>query len=187
MYYKMTLPLICENTSDEKAAVLLAHVETKLGFIPNMYAAMANMPALLETYLFAYERFHQDSSFNDIEQEIILLSISYVNGCDYCMAAHSTLADNYSHVPPDITNAIRSGSQIPDTKLQTLVTLTQSLVIDRGWSSEEDVHAFLEQGYTEKHILDILLAIGIKTMSNYTNHLFSTPLDEQFKGRAWKK
>lgn len=186
MYYQMTLPLIGQETDNPRAATLLATIQANLGFIPNMYAAMANAPELLETYLLGDERFRQGSSFSPIEQEIILLSISYINGCSYCMTAHSTLADS-CHIPAEVTDAIRAGARIPDDKLQILVTLTQALVIDRGWVGTEDAQAFFKAGYTEKHILDIILAIGIKTLSNYTNHLFKPSLDAPFQGRFWQK
>lgn len=187
MNYQLSLPLLDETTEDNRIKALLKSVKAKVGFVPNLYAAMANVPMLLEAYLSASDHFRLESAFSAIEQEVILLSISYINGCTYCMAAHSTIADNDSHVPPEITDAIRAGIKIQDEKLQALVMLTQALVIDRGWANSEYVSAFLRAGYNEKHILGILFAIGMKTLSNYTNHLFNPPIDEQFKRRIWQK
>jgi AhpD family alkylhydroperoxidase len=152
-----------------------------------MYAAMANSPALLETYMDGYDRFRNDSGFTPAEQEVVFLTISRNNGCDYCMAAHSLIADKISKVPPPVTEAIREGRAIPDAKLAALSTFTETLLATRGLPSKADVQAFLSAGYEERHVLEIILAIAVKTMSNYSNHLFHTPLDAMFVTREWKK
>jgi AhpD family alkylhydroperoxidase len=152
-----------------------------------MYAGMANLPGVLETYLDGYGRFRNDSGFNSVEQEVVFLTISRNNGCGYCMAAHSMLADMKSGVPAEVTDAIRENRAIPDPKLAALSTFTDVMVTKRGLPSKADVSAFLDAGYEEKHILGIILAISVKTLSNYSNHLFHTPVDEMFAGRKWKE
>jgi uncharacterized peroxidase-related enzyme len=157
------------------------------GFIPNMYSLMANNPALLDSYTYSYQSFRANSGFNPVEQEVILLSISYENECDYCMGAHSFVADKMSKVPEKVTNAIRNGEEIPDAKLAALSKFTREIVINRGRVSEEDVNCFLDAGFTKEQVLGVVTAIGIKTMSNYFNHLAGTLLDEAFSERAWVK
>jgi uncharacterized peroxidase-related enzyme len=156
-----------------------------MGMIPNMYTRMANSPGVLETYLHGYERFRKDSGLSPAEQEVVLLSISAENGCEYCVAAHSTLADTSSKVPRDVTEAIRAGKPVPDAKLRALSELTRAIVVTRGRPLETDVRSFLAAGYTERHILELVLAVAVKTISNYVNHLFETPVDDAFKARAW--
>ena len=157
------------------------------GFIPNMYSLMANNPALLDSYTYSYKSFRANSGFNAVEQEVILLSISYENECDYCMGAHSFVADKMSKVPEEVTDAIRNGEEIPDTKLAALSKYTRATVTKRGRVSEEDVSRFLDAGFTKEHILGVVTAVGLKTMSNYFNHITDTPLDEAFSTRAWEK
>jgi AhpD family alkylhydroperoxidase len=154
--------------------------------IPNMYRAMANQPVLLKSYMDAYKGFRTQSSFSFLEQEVVFLTISVENNCSYCMAAHSIIADLVSKVPPNITDAIRNGTEIPDAKIKSLREFTSIMLNKRGNPSEEDVRLFFENGYNEKHILDIILAISIKTISNYTNHIFHTEIDTAFKTREWK-
>jgi uncharacterized peroxidase-related enzyme len=185
--YKLTLSPRTLHNSDPKAKALLEKARAQTGFIPNMYAAMANSPALLETYMDGYDRFRNDSGFTPAEQEVVFLTISRNNGCDYCMAAHSLIADKISKVPPPVTEAIREGRAIPDAKLAALSTFTETLLATRGLPSKADVQAFLSAGYEERHVLEIILAIAVKTMSNYSNHLFHTPLDAMFVTREWKK
>ena len=111
--------------------------------------------------------------------------ISHENGCEYCMAAHSTLADIMSGVAPEVTDAIRNGTPISDLKLAALAEFTSVMFQTRGLPTEESVQAFLKAGFIERHILEVVLALAVKTLSNYSNHLFHTPLDEKFAARAW--
>jgi uncharacterized peroxidase-related enzyme len=152
-----------------------------------MYAGMANSPGLLETYMDGYDRFRKDSGLTPAEQEVVFLTISRTNGCDYCVAAHSLIADQMSKVPPAVTEAVRDGRAVPDPKLAALSAFTDVLLTKRGLPSKADVAAFLAAGYGERQILELILAIAVKTLSNYSNHLFHTALDPAFVGREWKK
>lgn len=175
------------ETAEPKASEHLATAQKKLGFIPNMYANMANAPHLLATYLFGYEQFRSESGLTPAEQEVVLLTISRHNKCSYCMAAHSMLADNVSKVPSMVTQAIRDGAEIDDAKLRALSELTRTILKKQGWLDSKDVDAFLQAGFQQSHILDVLLAISVKTISNYANHLFDTPVDDMFKPHEWQK
>jgi alkylhydroperoxidase family enzyme len=101
------------------------------------------------------------------------------------MAAHSFVADKMSKVPPEITDAIRDGRPIADVKIQALAIFTKIMFDKRGRPSEADVQEFLAAGYSEKNILGIILAIGVKTFSNYANHVFHTPVDGIFASPVW--
>lgn len=183
--YKLNLKLIPLEEAEGEARSVLEKAKASVGFVPNMYAGMANAPGLLDTYLHGYEHFRKNSSFSSVEQEVVFLVISRENSCHYCMAAHSMLADKQSQVPPEVTEAIRDYRVIPDKKLEALARFTAIMVESRGRPDRKDVEAFLNAGYSERHILDIILAQAVKTLSNYSNHLFHTPVDEMFAHRAW--
>lgn len=183
--YKLTLSPKTVEGAEPKAKAALEGTRQKMGFVPNMYALMANSPGLLESYLNSYTLFRQESGFTPVEQEVVFLSISRENGCGYCMAAHSCVADTMSKVPTAVTDAIRDAGTIPDAKLAELSTFTRIMVASRGLPTRAEVGAFLTAGYTERHVLEIILAIGLKTFSNYSNHLFHTPLDPMFESRLW--
>jgi uncharacterized peroxidase-related enzyme len=185
--YRLNLPTKTLDNADPTAKAVLQKAKAQVGFIPNMYGGMANSPGLLETYLDGYERFRKGSGFTSAEQEVVFLTISRGNACDYCMAAHSLLADQMSKVPPQVTEAIREGRQIPDPKLAALSAFTDTMLATRGLPSRADVQTFHSAGYEERHVLEIILAIAVKTLSNYSNHLFHTPLDQMFASRAWNK
>jgi uncharacterized peroxidase-related enzyme len=182
--YRIALPPKTLETVEGKAREVLEKAKKQVGFIPNMYAAMVNSPGVLETYLTGYDAFRKESGFSPVEQEVVFLTISKENGCRYCLAAHSTLADKMSGVPTEVTDAIREGRPVPDGRLETLSRFTRAMFETRGLPRPEDVRPFLDAGYTERHILEIVLAIAVKTLSNYSNHLFQTEVDETFASRA---
>ncbi len=184
---RLELEKVAIEKAEPLARATLETAQQKLGMIPNMYAYMANAPGLLEAYRFGYELFRQGSGFTPVEQEVIFLSISYENGCEYCMAAHSFLADVQSKVPAGVTEALRKGTHIPDARLQALSRFTRLLVQRRGRPSQADLVLFRAAGYKDAQVLQIILAIGVKTLSNYTNHICATPVDNAFIKRAWTR
>ncbi|MCE8041536.1 carboxymuconolactone decarboxylase family protein [Halomonas daqingensis] len=174
------------DNADAKARPLLEKANAKLGFVPNMYTHMAKAPGVLDAYLHGYELFRQDSGFTPPEQEVVFLTVSRLNGCGYCMSAHSMLAEKASQVPAEVIDAIRNDREIPDEKLAALSRFTRVMFETRGMPGKGDVTAFLEAGYQETHILQIVLALAVKTLSNYANHLNHPELDEAFSGHAWQ-
>lgn len=183
--YQLTLPMQTLETAEPAAKAMLEKAKAQVGFIPNMYQGMANLPGLLETYLTGYDAFRKGSTMSSVEQELVFLAISRENGCDYCMSAHSMIADKMSNVPAAALEAVRTGTPQADARLQALVEFTQLMVRKRGLPRRVDVEAFLKAGYTERNILEILLAISVKTISNYSNHLFHTPVDDMFAAYTW--
>ncbi|UJL32164.1 carboxymuconolactone decarboxylase family protein (plasmid) [Mycolicibacterium vanbaalenii] len=181
----LTLPPRDVGDADPAIVALLTKARSKLGFVPNMYRNMANAPGLLETYMVGYDAFRGDSELSPAEQETVLLAISRTNGCEYCVAAHSTIADR-SGVPAEVTDALREGHTIPDARLDALAAFTTTMVQSRGLPAAAELDAFFAAGFTESDVLQVLLAIAIKTISNYTNHLFHTEVDGAFASRLWE-
>lgn len=179
-----TLGLLTIEQAPDGSRELLAAAKAQLGQVPNLYEAMANSPVLLGTYQFGYQQFRGGSGFTPAEQEVILLSISRFHACTYCVAVHSTIADR-SKVPAEVVDAIRDGKPVQDPRLGALHEFTTAMVATRGRPEPGDLAAFLKAGYTEQHVLAVVLAIAIKTISNYTNHLFDTPVDQMFARRVW--
>lgn len=184
---KMALVPKTIETADSISKKILLAAKNGMGMIPNMYSTMANNPALLDAYSYAYKSFRENAGFTSQEQEIIFLSVALENDCDYCMAAHSFVADKMSKVPTDVTDAIRNNAVIENAKYSALSLFSRVMTSKRGNPSMEDVEAFMSAGYTENHILGVIAGIGVKTMSNYFNHVFNTPVDDAFSGRSWTK
>jgi AhpD family alkylhydroperoxidase len=166
--------------TDGEAQTLLAGAKARLGFVPNMYGYMANLAPLLATYLGSYDGFRQTSGFTPAEQETVFLTISRVNGCSYCLAAHSMIADRKSGVPADSLAALRAGGDLPDPKLRAVAVFTEAMLVSRGNPGRAAVDAFLAAGYGESQVLGVVLAIACKSISNTVNHLAATPVDAVF-------
>ncbi len=184
--YQITLPLIDPKGSIDPAANALLEAGKKAakGMLPNMYLAMANTPAVLSTYLHGYGLLREQTTFTVAELEIVFLVISRENGCDYCVAAHSLLAD-LGGIPREFTDAIRDGLPLPDPKLESLSQFTRQFLLSRGMPEKAEVDRFLAAGFTEHQVLELILAISVKTLSNYVNHVFDTKLDPVMKVREY--
>lgn len=184
---KQAIISVSRIPQSEKSKKIIDDTLRKMGFVPNMYLGMAGNTSLLDSYIYAYNSFRANSGFTPIEQEVILLSVSYTNNCEYCMAAHSFVGDKMTNVPTEITDAIRAGITIPDTKLHILSYLTKLMTENRGRINQAQVEEFFEAGYNESHLLGIITGIAVKTMSNYSNHNTQPDLDSVFSGRRWEK
>ncbi|MEM9555359.1 MAG: carboxymuconolactone decarboxylase family protein [Acidobacteriota bacterium] len=174
------------ETAPEAARETLDSVGAAYGFVPNLFGILANAPAAVEGYA-ALSKIFGKSSFSPAEQQTVLLTASRVNGCTYCMAAHTGVA-KMSKVPDAVIDALRDGGPITsDAKLEALRVFTLAVVEKRGWLDQADVDAFLAAGFAREQVLDVVLGVTLKTLSNYTNHVTDTPLDERFQGFAWSK
>lgn len=182
---RLSLSAKTPQDAQGSAKAVLENSQRSMGMIPNMYANMANSPGLLATYADGYNRFREDSGFTPAEQEVVFLTISRHNGCNYCMAAHSMIADKMSGVPSGDLQALRDGTPLVDDKLKALNEFTQHLLESQGHPREEAVRQFLAAGYEERQVLEIALGMAVKLLSNYSNHLFDTPVDDAFADYSW--
>ncbi|MBI4907250.1 MAG: carboxymuconolactone decarboxylase family protein [Acidobacteria bacterium] len=173
-----------ELNAPEVAREVLGQAKKNYGFIPNLLGNMAHAPALLKAYLSVGALFDQ-TSLSPTERQVVLLTVSAQNGCEYCVAAHTAIA-GMQKVPQDVVQAIRTNEPIADGKLETLRDYTREVVERRGWPSAAASARFEAAGYTSEQALEVVLGVGMKTLSNYTNHFAKTPLDRQFASAAWE-
>ncbi len=173
------------ETAPEDAKETLQGVKKSIGFLPNLMGVMAESPSLVKAYLKVGELFDQ-TSFSPTERQVIFLTVNYENECTYCVAAHSAIAA-MQKVPADIVEALRGGAPIADDKLEALRLFTKELVQTRGWPSDAALTQFTAAGYTRTQVLEVILGVGMKVLSNYTNHIAHTPLDAAFASAKWSK
>lgn len=171
-------------SAPEPARPVLAQIQQKYKFLPNLYGVFAEAPAALNSYLAVAAQF-EATSLTPIEQNVVLLTTSRANVCTYCVAVHSTVA-GMSDVPPAVVEAIRGDRAIDDPKLEALRRLTREVVEKRGWPAPATVEAFHAAGYGNAQLLEVLVGVTLKTLSNYTNHIAKPTLDQAFAGRAWE-
>lgn len=179
----MNFTIYTIENATEQAKPLLKAAKDNFGFVPNLLGEFAEAPAVLEGYLKLNEIIGK-TSFISQEQQAAILAVSIENECHYCSAIHSTILKNQLKTDADIVNAIRNKKEIPDEKLNALVSYTRKAVQKRGHVTDADIQEFLDAGYTKKNVLEVNLIIALKTISNYTNHIADTPLDEAFQAES---
>ena len=171
------------ETAPEKSRPLLEKVQKSFKFVPNLFGVFANSPVLLEGYL-GLEGVFEKGSLSAVERQIVLLSASVENSCRYCTAAHSTLLKAFLHVPADVVSAVRSNQPVSDPKLNALVALTKEIVSERGHVRTEVMENFLAAGYRKDQVLEVLIGVALKTMSNYLDHISPNELDQAFQSEG---
>jgi uncharacterized peroxidase-related enzyme len=171
------------DTAPEAARPILKGAKASVGFVPNLYATMAEAPSLLSAYTQLGDLLSK-SSFSATEQQIVLMTNNRLNGCDYCMAAHTSISQG-AGVPTDVIESLRAGTSIADPKLEALRTFAEVVNETRGWQTQADLDAFFAAGYGQQQVLEVILGTAFKVLSNYTNHVASTPLDAAFAANAW--
>lgn len=173
------------DTAPAGSKPLLSGIVNSLGFLPRLYAGLAESPTALKVYLDSAAAFGK-SSLSPVEQQVVLLTVSVANACEFCVAAHSFIARNMVKVPAAVIAALRDETPLPDQKLQALAVFTRQIVADRGWVAEATVAEFLSHGFTRAQVLDVIVGVSVKTLSNYANHILKTPIDAEFASEAWQ-
>lgn len=175
------------RTADEVPEVkpYFEGAEQKLGFVPNLFRVMASSPALLEAYN-TLNGLLEKTDLDPDQVQMVLLAVSVENGCDYCVSAHTAIGKQ-AGLDDAALAAVRDGRPVADEKLEAIRTLATEIIRERGFVEEERIEAFLAAGFERRHVLDILVGVGMKTLSNYTNHLAETPLDEALQAHAWQR
>ncbi len=179
----MNIQLQTIDSAPAASRPLLQGAQKALGFVPNLYAAFANSPAVLKAYG-QLSAALGETSLDAAEQAVVTIAASVDNDCHYCVAAHTTIGQ-MGRVDPAVLDALRDDRPIADPKLEALRTFTKAVVNGRGHLTAEQQDAFLAAGYTAAQALEVILGVTLKTLSNYTNHLAATPLDEAFAANAW--
>lgn len=154
-----------------------------MGRIPGLHAVMAESPATFKGYQQLHAAF-LDSSFNAEEMTVVWQTINVEHECHYCVPAHTGIA-NMMKVDPALTEALRNGDPMPNEKLQVLHETTLSMLRNRGHLTDAEMERFFAAGYSQQQLLEIVLGMAQKVMSNYINHFAKTPVDEVFKPLAW--
>lgn len=155
------------------------------GMLPNLHGVLASAPGLLEGYQILHELF-VNTSFNAEELTVVWQGINVEHGCNYCVPAHTGIAHSMQ-IDAALIEALRNQEPMPTAKLQALLDMTLIIVRNRGQVNDEQLKAFYDAGYGERQVLEIILGLSQKVISNYTNHIAGTTVDKPFEQFAWTK
>ncbi|MEQ8880879.1 MAG: carboxymuconolactone decarboxylase family protein [Cyclobacteriaceae bacterium] len=157
----------------EKNQAIFDTLETRVGFVPNLYATIAYNDNALEDYLNLQNR---KSTLSTKEREVINLVVSQVNDCRYCQSAHTAIGKMNGFTDDQILE-IREGSASFDNKLDALARFVKNITVSRTHPNPEVVEALFEAGFTKANLVDIIFVIGDKFISNLLNGVTNIPID----------
>lgn len=157
------------------AQTILESVEKKMGKIPNLYATIGYSSSALKSMLETEASLTHDSSFTAKERETINLIVSQVNECDYCLAAHTTLAKMRGFTEED-TLEIRKGS-FSEAKLDTVIKLAKSITSHKGNAGNGALENFFNAGYDEKALIELTALVALRSFTNYVFANTQIPID----------
>jgi AhpD family alkylhydroperoxidase len=164
----------------DQATDVQQHAKQAFGFVPNLITEMTDHnPAVGATYLAANGAI-EDGVLTPAEQQAVILAISSYNDCHYCTKAHAA-AGQQAGLDAATIETINAGGLPEDDRLRSLVQATRKVLGKRGWLSENDLADLEVQGVDRGALYEIVTLIGIKTISNYVNHIAGTEIDEAFK------
>lgn len=173
-----------ETTAPSAAVPLIEKSKATFGRLPGLHAVMSRAPALLDGYQVLHRLFAEETSFDAEEKTVVWQTINVYHECHYCVPAHTGIA-KMMKVDDAISEALRDEAPLPNPKLEALRAFTLVMADSRGNPAEADLQAFYDAGYGEEQVLEIVLGIAQKVMSNYTNHLAETPVDAPMQQFAW--
>ncbi len=159
----------------EKAQPLLEAVNKQLGTVPNMFRLIATSPQTLEAYLGVSGALGK-GALPAATRERIALAVAEVNGCNYCLSAHSYLGKNLAKLDDAEITANRSGAS-NDPKADAAVRFAAKVARGRGQVADADLSAVKLAGYSDAQLLEIIMHVAINTFTNYTNEVFGTDID----------
>ena len=173
------------ETAPDSAKENLAAVTEKFGFIPNILGALSSSPSALNAYLAIMGGSENLGTLSPADRQFLYLCVSVENQCHYCVPAH-TGGCMKAGVDGEIIEAVRTGAPISDKHFSALRDFVRAVVAKRGHVDQADKQAFLNAGFSRDHVLEILPAVAVKTISNYTNAMFDVPLDDVFRKFEWQ-
>jgi len=154
---------------------LLEAVNQQLGVVPNLFRMVATSPAALEGYLNLSGALGK-GELPAATRERIALAVAEINGCHYCLSAHSYLGKNLAKLDDAEMAANRSGDS-SDPKAKAAVRFAASLVQQRGHVSDDELRAIRAAGYNDAQLIEIVLHVALNTWTNYVNCVADTDID----------
>lgn len=160
------------------AAKILAKAKERYGFIPNLAAYVAEAPPVLDAVLDLSAAFER-TSLTAHEQQVVLLTVSALNGCNYCKTIHTALARK-AGIDGELIRGVAAFEPLTDRKLDALRTFVRKVVDEKGRVDESDIHAFLSAGYAKAQVFEVVMGIAMKTLTNYCNHMAEATPNPEF-------
>ena len=154
---------------------MLEGVKKQLGIVPNLFRLVSTSPAALEGYL-ALSGALAKGTLPAATRERIALAVAEINGCGYCLSAHSYIAKNLAKLDDAEIAANRAGTS-GDAKADAAVRFAAKVTQARGHITDEDVQAVRQAGYDAAQVIEIVQHVALNTWTNYINEVARTEID----------
>jgi len=177
-------PIHTIDTAPEASKPALRDLRSTFGMLPNIAAAMATSPVLINSLVGLFGRVH-GGSFSEAEIQILLLTNAVTNRCEWAVAFHSALALKEG-IDPDDVEAMRSGRSPSGPKYAALSTLARTLIEKRGRIDHDAMDRFLAVGFGKDHLLEVIAVVAASTITNYTGNVVQPPIEAPFSEQAWR-
>ncbi len=168
-----TFKVPTRNEVSPQNQAIFDNLEKAVGFVPNLFATYAHSENALKNYL---DLSNAATSLKAKEKEAVNLAVSEVNQCQYCLSAHTAIAGMNGYTQEQILE-LRSGKASFDAKIDVLARLAKNITENRGATSPDVVSAFLAAGWTKENLIDTIVLVGDKTISNYLHRTTQVPVD----------
>ncbi len=170
----ITTPATIE-ASPTASQPLLEAVKKKIGVVPNLFRVIGNSPASLEGFL-GLKGALGKGSLSPQTCERIALAVAQVNGCSYCLSAHTYLGKNAAKLDDEEMMANRDGGS-KDPKAAAAVRFATRVALERGHINPDEVRTLKDAGYDEAQIIEIVFHVALNTLTNYVNEVAGTEID----------
>jgi AhpD family alkylhydroperoxidase len=171
-------------SAPEGSKLALEQLQQAFGVIPNVAAAIANSPKLINSLVGVFQQVHS-SSLTEQEIQIVLLTDAVANSCTYAVAFHTALALQQG-VSSEETGAIREKRVPTDKRFAALSILAKTLIEKRGHLSDQELDSFIAAGFTKEQILEVIAIVAASTITNYAGTIANPPLEDPFRQYAWR-
>lgn len=168
------IPQIDPTTTTGKTRQLFTAVHGKLGFVPNLMRVLGNSPAALEGYL-GFNGALAGGVLSPKLREQIALAVAEINGCGYCLSAHTALGGLAGLSPAEILNARRVTAT--DEKSNAALKLARAVTLQRGQIADCELSAARTSGLNDAEITEVVLHVALNVLTNYTNNVARTVID----------
>ncbi len=176
-------PVHTIESAPAQSKPVLQQLQQAFGLIPNIAAAMAASPVLINGFIGLFERVHA-SSLTEPQIQTLLLTNAVTNASEWAVAFHTALALRQGVHPADV-DAIRHGGPPHDVRLASLSTLARTLIEKRGHLAESDQRRVFEVGFSSEQILEVIAVVAASTITNYTGSVTQPPLEAPFEEFVW--
>jgi alkylhydroperoxidase family enzyme len=173
-----------KQTAPEASRPFIDQSMAAFGFLPKLHQVLAEAPATYQAYNFLFDLFQKGTTLSPLEQQVVFMTANFENRCHYCTTGHSMIMQMLK-LPAEHIEALREGHPLSDPKLEALRTFTRRLIEQRGHVGEAALSDFIDAGYNKRQALEVLTGLACKLVSNFTNALAHTELDDAIKPFAW--